>query len=119
MPDLQLAPSFPHVYNNMSETRGRSELCRPYARNEKGIAALLQPATGFHITRNQHRPLNGSGVRAWIDGLQEKQAARIIFCVPSKLYSTFKKQDAVNLNLQRYPFQQYVMKIDLCVPESA
>ena len=109
----------PHKYNDISETRGRSELCQPHAKNEKAIDALLQPATGFQITRSRRHPLNGSGVRAWLECLQEKQAARIIFCVPPDLYPTYKKQVAVNLDVQKYPFRQYVMKIDLVAPESA
>ena len=34
---LVLKASVPHEYNNLSETRGKSQLCRPCARTEKAM----------------------------------------------------------------------------------
>ena len=116
--DLQLEERcIPHVYNNIFETSSKSKLCRPSARNAKAIDALLQPCTGFQITRNPHHPLNGSGIRVWMDCLQDKDAARIIFCVPAGLYSKYKKQNALHL-AESFKCKQYVVKIDVDVYES-
>ena len=117
MPDLKLHPSIPHKYNKLSETIGKSELCRPSARNAKAIDALLQPNTGFQITCSSHHPLNGNGIRAWLGCLEKKDAARIVFCVPSGLYSSYKRQNAVKL-AAKYHFEQYVLKIDVNLYES-
>ena len=118
MANLKLKASSPHKYRQPSETTGKSGLCRPSARNEKAIDALLQPYTGFQITRSLHHPLNRSGIRAWLACLKRKEAARIIFCVPAGLYSRYKKQSAVDL-APGYCFKQYVIKIDVDVFESA
>ena len=117
VPDLQLAPSSPYLYSRISETSGRSELCWPSARNARATDAVLQPHTGFQITRSPHHPLHGSGIRAWMGCLGERDTARIIFCVPAGLYSKYEKQDAVSVNVQKYHFEQYVVKIDVDVHE--
>ena len=117
MADLKLHPSSPHKYSELSETIGKSELCWPSARNFKAIDALLQPNTGFQITCSSHHPLNGNGIRAWLGCLEKKDVARIIFCVPSGLYSSYKKQNAVKL-AAKYHFERYVLKIDVTVHES-
>ena len=116
--DLKLDPSIPHKYSQPSETKGKSVLCVPSARNAKAIDALLQPYTGFQITRNLHHPLSGNGIRDWLACLDNEDAARIIFCVPANLYSRYKKQNAFKL-APEYHFEQYVVKIDVNVFESA
>ena len=116
---LVLKASVPHEYNDLSETCGKSQLCRPSARTEKAIDALLQPATGFQITCSRCHPLDGSGIRAWMDCLQNRQAARMIFCVPTDLFSSYKAQNTDNLDVHKYPFQQYVMGIDLRFTEKS
>ena len=90
----------------------------PSVRNAKAIDALLQPCTGLQITLNPHHPMSGDGIRKWIKCLEDQSAARIIFCVPARLYSKFKKQDAQHL-AKKYKFKQYVLKIDVDVYESA
>ena len=117
MEDLQLESCIPHRYYDLSETSDKSQLCVPSARNAKAIDALLQPCTGFQITRNPHHPLSGDGIRRWMDCLGDRNAARIIFCVPARLYSSFKKQDAQHL-ANKHKFEQYVVKIDVDVYES-
>ena len=54
-----------------------------------------------------------------MDCLQNRQAARIIFCVPTDLFFNFKAQNTDNLDVHKYPFQQYVMGMDLRFPEKA
>ena len=118
MPDLILRASSTHKYSKPAETIDKSGLCRLAARNAKAIDALMQPNTGYQITRNLHHPLHGSGIRAWLGCLQEMDAAHIIFCVLADLYSRYKKQEAVKL-AQKYHFEQYVVKIDVNVYEVA
>ena len=115
--DLELDSSSPHKYSQLSEAIDKSDLCVRSARNAKAIDALLQPDTGFQITCSSQHPLNGNGIRAWLGCLEKKDAARIIFCVPSGLYSSYKKQNAVKL-AAKYHFEQYVLKIDVNVYES-
>ena len=116
MPPLTLHPSRPDLYSKLSDTRGRQGICLPSTKTGNAIDAVMQPATGVHITHSQCQPLNGDGIRAWMGCLQSKENASILFCVPEGLYSTYPKQDLSSLIMQEYPIERRWMCASVNVP---
>lgn len=102
------------TYKDVSETTEMTCLCKPAARNESAVGAVLHPCTGLQITRNLKHHIKAQGLRSCIDALKDKERANITFCVPPSIFDQYHEQVVSgSLDLSRYPFEQYVIEIPI------
>ena len=72
--------------------------CRPVAKNFESIDSLIAPNKLFQITVSDKHPIKHNGLEKLKDKLASSGEIRLYFVVPSDRYSSFQRQNYVNID---------------------
>ena len=72
--------------------------CRPVAKNFESIDSLIAPNKLFQITVSDKHPIKHNGLEKLKDKLDSSGEIRLYFVVPSDRYSSFQRQNYVNID---------------------